>query len=1060
MDRYIFNPKKIRKKNVGRLHHYFFDIKGRKKTNKYNYPIRNLAMSFNEDTRVKIPAILHLCRLGYTFLPLNKVEFDVKTNIATSIFADSVVRLNPNVQTSDIKKIIDEITLVLDYDDIGRTFYQMLTATSGIKLIDFDNFNNNTFHVVTELPCINEDEEFRPDITLLINGIPLVFIEVKVPNNKEGILAERKRMNTRFANKKFRRFANITQLMVFSNNMPYEDGVIEPLMGAYYATSTYKEIMFNYFREEYPEIFHQLLPEDAEIEKIVLKTTNYVAIKHSPEFETSKDCLNPTHKILSSLLNKERLAFILKYAIAYVHESKGLEKHVMRYPQLFATQAIEKELNNGLKKGVIWHTQGSGKTALAYFNVNFLTDYFQKRNVIPKFYFIVDRIDLAEQSKTEFTNRGLIARVISSRIDFVNDLKKVGALSNNSGKNEITIVNIQKFTEDSIINEINDYNIHIQRIYFIDEAHRSYNPKGLSLANLYNSDPKAIKIALTGTPLLREVVKEFDTKALFGKYIHKYYYNQSIADGYTLRLIREDIETNYKMQMQEILAQINVLQKDIPKAQVYAHRKYVEPLLDYIIKDLQKFQLTDQSLGGMVVCDSSEQAKALFAVFEEKYGQQFTDDIGMAAEPEVAYGTAIHTPTAALILHDINDKATREEQVKAYKAGKVDLLFVYSMLLTGFDAKRLKKLYLNRIIKNHGLLQTLTRVNRTYKNHPYGYVVDFANIQASFDKTNQLYFAELQEELGDEMQQYSNMFKSVEEIKGDIAAIKELLFHFDTKNATIFDQQITEIKDKKQLIEIIKALRTANELKNIIRLGDDKELMQLLDFYKMQQLLSVAQKRLDALNLIDTINNRTENTNLLNEALEDIWFTFVKVGEAEMILADAAKNQMQQTREALERNIDPKDPQFISLKEALENIFRKKNLGDMVHDEINENIDLLKDIYEQAQEINRKNALLQAKYESDEKYARIHKRLVEDGLPAKESELHAALMETKELADETILHNSDIINNEEYFKAELLQIAIKAFINNHHIKLDYAAMQNINNLIANEYLQQHNYYRR
>ena len=228
----------------------------------------------------------------------------------------------------------------------------------------------------------------------------------------------------------------------------------------------------------------------------------------------------------------------------------------------------------------------------------------------------------------------------------------------------------------------------------------------------------------------------------------------------------------------------------------------------------------------------------------------------------------------------------------------------------------------------------------------------------------------------------------------------------------------------------------------------------------MQQLLSVAQKRLDALNLIDTINNRNENANLLNEALEDIWFTFVKVGEAELILADAAKNQMRQTREALEKNIDPKDPAFISLKEALENIFRKKNLGDMAHDEINENIALLNNIYAQAIEINRKNALLQPKYESDEKYARIHKRLVENGLPAKESELHAALMETKVQADETILHNSDIIHNEEYFKTELMQIAIKTFINKHNMKLDYPAMQNINNLIANEYLQQHNYNRR
>ena len=156
-------------------------------------------MSFNEDTRVKIPAILHLCKLGYIVLPLAKARFDIRTNIATDIFADSILKINPQLQASDIKKLVDEITMVLDYDDVGKTFYSMLTATSGIKLIDFDNFNTNSFHVVTELPCINEEEEFRPDITLLINGMPLVFIEVKVPNNKEGILAERKRMNTRFA---------------------------------------------------------------------------------------------------------------------------------------------------------------------------------------------------------------------------------------------------------------------------------------------------------------------------------------------------------------------------------------------------------------------------------------------------------------------------------------------------------------------------------------------------------------------------------------------------------------------------------------------------------------------------------------------------------------------------------------------------------------------------------------------------------------------------------------------------------------------------------------------
>src|SRR5690606_38390702 len=220
------------------------------------------------------------------------------------------------------------------------------------------------------------------------------------------------------------------------------------------------------------------------------------------------------------------------------------------YPQLYATKAISKKLDDGINKGIIWHTQGSGKTALAYYNVKYLTDYYQKKNIIPKFYFIVDRIDLANQASNEFSNRGLKVNKVNSRLEFLNDIKKVGAIHNNSGESEITVINIQKFTEEAIVKVDLDYDINIQRIYFLDEAHRSYNPKGNYLANLVNSDKSAVKIALTGTPLLRDVVKKFDSKALFGDYIHKYYYNQSIADGYTLRLIREEIDTTYKMQMQ------------------------------------------------------------------------------------------------------------------------------------------------------------------------------------------------------------------------------------------------------------------------------------------------------------------------------------------------------------------------------------------------------------------------------------------------------------------------------------------------------------------------------
>lgn len=524
----------------------------------------------------------------------------------------------------------------------------------------------------------------------------------------------------------------------------------------------------------------------------------------------------------------------------------------MRYPQLFATKALEQKLDEGITKGIIWHTQGSGKTALAFYNVKHLTDYYQKKSIIPKFYFVVDRVDLAIQAASEFSNRGLKVKMVQSKADFVEDIKTMEAIHNASGEAEISVVNIQKFSEAATSATHLSYDIHIQRIYFLDEAHRSYNPKGNYLANLLNSDKKAIKIALTGTPLLKQIIKDYDTRALFGDYIHKYYYDRSIADGYTLRLIREGIETTYKMQMLAILEQIDVLKGDIKKKLVYAHPKYVAPLLDYIVEDLQKFRNieTDASLGGMVVCDSSEQAKGLFAFFEQRFGTQQTDvaHLAMAAEPHLRYGNVSRPLTAALILHDENDKDIRKDLIKAYKDGKIDLLFVYNMLLTGFDARRLKKLYLTRVVYDHNLLQTLTRVNRPYKHYRFGYVVDFADITSAFNRTNRLYLDELQEQVGNEIESDSKLFKSEEEIREEIATIKEVLFHYDTVNAEIFNLQVIEIQDKQLVRQLVKALNSAKELKNLIRLQGHEDLLQKLDFDKFNELRAAAQAQLDKLN--------------------------------------------------------------------------------------------------------------------------------------------------------------------------------------------------------------------
>lgn len=1029
---------------------------------------------FNEDSRVKIPAILHLMRLGYQYLSLKGQSWDLDTNIFPDVFKTAIGKINPGIEDAEAGRLLEDVKLLLDNEDLGKAFFERLSERSNTKLIDFENFNNNTFHVVTELTCQNGDEEFRPDITLLINGMPLVFIEVKKPNNREGILAERDRINKRFQNPKFKRFANITQFMIFSNNMEYDDGDPEPVQGAFYASSSYHKPVFNYFREEEVLNLTALLkPVSDDDELKVLKDNNLEVIRSNPEFQTNKQPERPTNRICTSLLSRERLAFILRYALAYVSESDGLQKHIMRYPQLFATKAIEQKLSEGVKKGIIWHTQGSGKTALAFYSVRFLTDYFQKQQVIPKFYFIVDRLDLLQQAQREFTARGLTVYTVNSREDFARDIKATQVIHNHSGKPEITVVNIQKFQDDPDVVSTKDYNVAIQRVYFLDEVHRSYNPKGSFLANLSQSDSNAIKIGLTGTPLLGD---DYNSRALFGDYIHKYYYNASIADGYTLRLIREEISTQYKIELQKALEEAEVKMGDVDRKLIYAHPSFVEPMLTYIVNDFEKSRgaLNDATIGGMVICDSSDQAKQMFEIFNGVYADtpilpqtsNSNSQVLEVAEPApTSYAEsakqAQKVKNAALILHDIGSKEERKNWVEDFKAGKIDFLFVYNMLLTGFDAKRLKKLYLGRVIRKHNLLQALTRVNRTYKDFRYGYVVDFADIRKEFDATNKAYFDELQAELGDEMEHYSHLFKSQEEIKQEIEHIKDVLFRFDTDNMEEFCNQISQIQDRDTVLALKKALADARSLYNLIRLQGEYDFLDELDFAKLNVLYRETSNHLDLLNLKNDLESGQDTSNLLNRALEDVIFKFVKIGEEELVLADKLKNTLRQTREALASNFDQQDPQFISLKEELERLFKKKNLSEVTQDEMVANIDALNKIHDRVKELNRENNQLRQKYLGDAKYTRIHKRLQErqqsqSDISESERKIFEALAGVKQDADEQVLNNSQVLDNESYFERQMMPLVIGRFMKEQNIKLNADASRYINHLVVAEYLKEFN----
>ncbi len=967
-------------------------------------------MIHNENSRVKIPALVHLTRLKYDYLSLKQYNGEIcsETNIFKSLFWNGVNRINGcSLLEQDIDRLLEELTIKLSNDDLGRAFYKiLLDGINGLRIIDLEDESPNTYHVVTELTYRNGEDEFRPDITLLINGLPLAFIEVKRPNNRDGIIAEHTRINARFSKEVFRRFVNITQLMVFSNNMEYDDSDPEPIEGAFYASSSYQKLFFNRFREEEPQLHTAIQEIDKQKEDFILSDNNLVSIKGTDEYCTNLGELTPTNRILTSLFSRNRFLKLLKYGFAYVKRTnkdgiKTLEKHVMRYPQFFATMAIEKKLDAGVKHGVIWHTQGSGKTALAFHNVRYLRDYYQKQGKVAKFYFIVDRLDLLTQAGKEFAARGLHVEKVNSKDDFIKNIRTIGT-SGNTGKDTITVVNIHKFSTESIVRKA-DYDVNVQRIYFLDEAHRSYNPKGSFLANLMASDREAVMIALTGTPLIGE---GYNTKDVFGEYIHKYYYNRSIVDGYTLKLIREGIKTEYRVKLQSILEELKMQEGSFKKRDIYAHPKYVAALVDYIVEDFKhsRIALGDSSIGGMIVCDSSDQARTV----EET----------LNGYPEISH---------VLILHDVDDKETRREYQEDFKKGKIDLLVVFNMLLTGFDAPRLKKQYLGRLIKEHNLLQTLTRVNRPYKSFRYGYVVDFTDIRAEFDKTNKAYFEELQAELGDEFQRYRDIFKSQEEIEQDIRAIQDKLFMYATDNAELFSQQITALDDKQELLALRQALDTYRELINIIQLFGYEELAQKFTMENLHALSTEVNNRIAIVNLKQNMRDGEDVSGLLNLALDQIEFHFRKVSESELVIADQFQDILEKTRQELERSLDIKDPEYISLLEELKRIFKKKNIEELTAGEMKQNIQELERIRKAAAQQNLRDQMLCAKYKNDVKYMRTHKRIKANPPPiGSDPVIFDVLMGIKAAVDQKVLKNQHMMDNHAYFTREIMPEIIQS----------------------------------
>lgn len=1067
--------------------------------------------NFNEATRVQMPAMMHLLRLGYSYYGKISEEqagtiYDPDTNILLDVFRKKFEELNPSA-AGEFEPTLRAIRQELANDDLGKSFYDRLKSVSPVRLIDYEHPERNVFHFTAEFTCKNGQDEFRPDITLFVNGLPLCFVEVKKPNNRGGMVAESRRMNEqRFPNKKFRRFINITQLMIFSNNMEYDTmGGIVPIQGAFYCTAARQSAPFNCFREENPanqtvapyNLSYPYKAVDAEEERRILSDFNCQVIHHTPEYQTNLNTNTPTNRILTSMCSPERLLFILKYGIAYVKMEKEVDgkiettdqKHIMRYQQMFASLAIREQLGRGATSGVVWHTQGSGKTALSFYLTYILSDYYAKRNMVTKFYFIVDRLDLLEQASQEFEARGLVVTTANSRAELMEQFRNNQAQEGASGQAEITVVNIQRFAEDKEKVNLPSYATNLQRIFILDEAHRGYKPGGCFLANLFDADPKSIKIALTGTPLLKT---ESASSKVFKTYFHTYYYDRSIADGYTLKIIREDIETSYKERLSEVYDKLDTLvqKKDIKKSQIVEHPTYVRELASYIQNDLKEFRKIhgDNTLGGMVICETSEQARQLYSVFEEELNKALPVSIQirlsngevMAAESPTLYRTKESPLVAGLILHDSDDKETRKQIIKDFKKNMtIDILIVYNMLLTGFDAPRLKRLYFGRKLKDHNLLQALTRVNRPYKDNRYGYVIDFADIKKNFEETNEAYLRELNrfnnadEVEGDHTTDtFSQVIEDPEELIRQMKDVRQTLFDYTTNNAEEFSSEISSIEDKQILLDLKRALISAKDCANIVRtFGDDelKEAFAKLEITKLPEMLKEVQHHIDNINQKEAFAISDSTKQLVNEAMQDIHFNFSKIGEEEMKMIAGGRELQDKWSQAIHgftANTDPDDPEYISLREAFMQRFREHGFVVDSIAKFNQESKELDEIITKLQELQERNNRLLKKYNGDTKFANVHKRIREENKRRQEmhikpifsfydNEIMVILKIIKEDIDQKVYDRNDILKKDDYFEQTVLTNIANCLCHFPQIEPQMEDYTFIQSRVARQYINQY-----
>lgn len=750
--------------------------------------------SYTEDHISQIPALQMLIKMGYTYIaPDQAIELrdNRKTNvILTDILREQLKKINKidyKGQTHDFSEsnidlaieTLKELPLHLGFINANQHFYDLITLgksfdqtinqdrkSYSFKYIDWENPQNNSYHVSEEFSVTrsNRSDSYRPDIILFINGIPMVVIECKSNAIKQPI---EEGISQHLRNQQE---DGIRDLYVYSNML-----LSLAVSDAKYATTATPAKFWSVWKEKFTsakkeasffqnlfDLKQQELPTDSHTE--IFKTRYWSTIKHFKELGKLEVAVTEQDKLLYSICDPKRL---LELMFSFILYDEGIKK-IARYQQYYGITKTIKQIEDigasGKRKGgVIWHTQGSGKSLTMVMLAEQIA--LSKKIKNPKIILVTDRIDLNSQITETFQKCNIPVEEAATGKHLIELLK--------STSDAVITTIINKFK--AAVNQEPDGFSSSEIFVLIDEGHRSqYKTFNVKMQKTF---PNGCFIAFTGTPLMKS---EKNTADKFGGVIDEYTIKDAVEDGAVVPLLYEGRHNSITVNEKPLDNFFEKVAEPLTKyGKAGLKRKYSSKnainKADQVIYD-RAWDITEhfvnfiQGTGFKAQLVAPNKTTAiLYRKYLNEIGKVTSDVVISAPDTRENHEDAFEeNEDLALSFHKaMMDKyGTQEKYEKSIinafkKQDDPEIIIVVDKLLTGFDAPKNRVLYLTRSLKEHTLLQAIARVNRLAEGKDYGLIVDYYGNLENLDKAIEIYSG------SDEM--------NPEDVKGSVTNVKDII---------------------------------------------------------------------------------------------------------------------------------------------------------------------------------------------------------------------------------------------------------------------------------------------